>query len=1371
MAFLMPPVEEDTTFLWVQMDGLWAKIWFARNDGSSDAIEFFKLDKSTEIAKSRAYIPVSGYSYGHHDESSGTNNIYIIEVDAPLYKRIRIKGNFYNSSGGALTNSTSINLALHIYPTKIVYDLEWVTSDSITIGNNGTYDSLIGLHDTALNNEDEIGENAGSEDHPGNGTRDPATYDWVGVESPELNAIVTLLYESSSGLTEYQTHDSAGGSLRLDDAIISAGTYRIIAILHLDSAERENDMRITSDSGDFADWDTDLDGNSVAVGEICIQSSNSLRYICHTAHTAGAGNEPPDTDYWHEYRMTLGDQYKDLKLASSGPRVETGSYTGDGNDDKSIPLSTGFGTPDLVIVFSDNLASTVTFKTNAMAGNISCEMDTAAATSTTKIKTLASDAFTLGIHADVNDNGQDFYYIAIRDDNEEFMVCGSYTGNGSTQSIDAGVSWIPNVLFALKGAGTENPYYALDSFSNTCFQYNGSTVSTNKFNGFTSGGFDLQNHAQVTGSGVTFYYILFKEFENFFKGSEYTGDGTDDRAILFDNFRASINHLAIKWGTDSGRNVNLKIEEMPAGESYKFAGIGMVGNNIQDLLVGGFEIGSSNEANLNTTVFDYHLLQTGFLNPDEGNFVRDNKIPLRLGGDGFAADGAWNLEKVSTSEKPSTSNDDLKTGITDAGAIFENMVSCFLLNEVSGTNADDKNTTNNNDLTLGTAMFDAGGEGIDFNGSDTASNTSVLGLSNTQCSVLLTLNPDRLNTSEYIFTLSDGSSNNRAMLYWNGSPNMYLWIAAGGSGANVITVPSVDDYMPVGSDSILIITWDTVADSYDIWINGISRGSSPSTVGNPSGIDEIKLGAGWDGSNPYDGFVKYFVIFDEVLTNNQIAFISKNPYFPFGNAGQSKITADRTRIGMSQVIHDPHIYTGDPSSPTDHLIEYIKTDDNAASSVIVAEVGDNANWETSEGVNRNTNNDDVSTDIHRGTGLDTGDTYHIEHVVTEYDNAYFKQGTKIIQFTPQFAYDDAADQTIWSLYVDAGDYIQITYDIGNDRYELRVSWGGTLTTLNGDAYTESVSLQQLTTIHAAWDSDENILMLAINGQVVDVGTNIGTPSASGAAYVMTGCDCVTDADGTGQLEADIYIDENKAYNNAILPYGGGPFHGNGEVDTDVAHGDILTFIKGDESNNDSLKIGTGNITVSTMSHATDIWGNSNEAFQSTGDGDDADYVEFNSNGNINGTKGKISFWYKYNDSSASTYSSIFGHSSASTNFRLRDFNTTSFYVYAPDGTYMGNDSMSQNHWDGNWHYFEYIYDADENYIEIWQNGILETRFTTSFAGLDVSSGTFIIGNYANKNRDCGSDLSDITISNKPYTPDNWSVLGAGPRHMLIRDKQ
>jgi hypothetical protein len=354
---------------------------------------------------------------------------------------------------------------------------------------------------------------------------------------------------------------------------------------------------------------------------------------------------------------------------------------------------------------------------------------------------------------------------------------------------------------------------------------------------------------------------------------------------------------------------------------------------------------------------------------------------------------------------------------------------------------------------------------------------------------------------------------------------------------------------------------------------------------------------------------------------------------------------DELEIGLDIVRLRPMIAipnwpfkSGTVASPIDHLIEHLKLDDNAASSTVVATVGNNANWEDSEGTNRNTDNDDVSSDIFRGTGLDTKDTYHVDLATTVYDNAFFKQGTVILHFNPQFGYDDAADQTLWYLYVDADDYIEVVYDAGNDRYELRVSWGGTLTTLNGTAYIENYPLQRPTIIHAGWDSEKDFCFLKVDDVDIVFGVNTGTPSASGASYSHIGA--ASDGDGTTSLNADVYLDDYKALDNCILKWGA--FHiGNGQgflVDIDTPYKHLSWYFDGQaELAQGSTDLGTaknptnsgGSFVTTDPLFGTNHW-DSNGATNVITRADSAeDIVDYN--------KGFVAGWFNVQSFSGGEY--------------------------------------------------------------------------------------------------------------------------------------
>lgn len=100
-----------------------------------------------------------------------------------------------------------------------------------------------------------------------------------------------------------------------------------------------------------------------------------------------------------------------------GP-VGYGTYTGDGNDDRSIS-GLDFD-PEVVIVVRDGGASpALTVRTASMSGDDAWHITPAAAGSEANyIQSLDTKAFEIGTDVDINNNGDPYYYVYWRTDGD-----------------------------------------------------------------------------------------------------------------------------------------------------------------------------------------------------------------------------------------------------------------------------------------------------------------------------------------------------------------------------------------------------------------------------------------------------------------------------------------------------------------------------------------------------------------------------------------------------------------------------------------------------------------------------------------------------------------------------------------------------------------------------------------------------------------------------------------------------------------------------------------------------------------------------------------------------------------------------------------
>jgi hypothetical protein len=162
-----------------------------------------------------------------------------------------------------------------------------------------------------------------------------------------------------------------------------------------------------------------------------------------------------------------------------------------------------------------------------------------------------STHFTVGDSGDTNNADNDYvaYLFAHDTSNDGYIQCGSYTGNGSTQSVSLG--WEPQFIIiksatgvrnwimfdSARGMTTGNDPYLLPNTS-------GDEGTTTDWLDATSTGFDLKAENIVNASGETFIYIAVRavvptETLDLSTGNHFNITMTEATNILFTNPPAS----------------------------------------------------------------------------------------------------------------------------------------------------------------------------------------------------------------------------------------------------------------------------------------------------------------------------------------------------------------------------------------------------------------------------------------------------------------------------------------------------------------------------------------------------------------------------------------------------------------------------------------------------------------------------------------------------------------------------------------------------------------------------------------------------------------------------------------------------------------
>ena len=211
-------------------------------------------------------------------------------------------------------------------------------------------------------------------------------------------------------------------------------------------------------------------------------------------------------------------------------------------------------------------------------------------------------------------------------------------------------------------------------------------------------------------------------------------------------------------------------------------------------------------------------------------------------------------------------------------SLAHGLVGSWLMNERSGTRVTDS-SPNKNHLTNFTPSVNVKftQSGLYMSGASVdIYKTGSKNLPSSKGSAALRLYSNQWDYQRGFFELSDGVGSNRILLY-TASGWFYLYIYGGGSGVNCWT-KSNPGYVD-GVTYSIVVTWDTVSDTYQVYTNGILVVPTATPVANtPSSISKLNIGSFYDGSDDYWGGMEYFHLYDRILTAREMLLLHHRPY-------------------------------------------------------------------------------------------------------------------------------------------------------------------------------------------------------------------------------------------------------------------------------------------------------------------------------------------------------------------------------------------------------------------------------------------------------------------------------------------------------------
>jgi hypothetical protein len=287
-------------------------------------------------------------------------------------------------------------------------------------------------------------------------------------------------------------------------------------------------------------------------------------------------------------------------------RVATGTYTGDGQDNRHI---TGAGfTPAMVWVFynaTDPTTVSLCWKIPAMGtkSNISGAGETSWG-----IKSLDGDGFTVRTGDWVNALNEDYHWVAFGAD-AACLKTGYYYGDGNDNRDIPGIGFQPDFVWVSNIWDTTVIWYATKGGDSSVELFaDAYDWRTNNIQGVGADSFQVGNYGNVNFDGQDYYYFCLKNVVGNVLQQSYEGNGADDRDIVqADPFSPAL--LLVRHGSGGTKKGGIFKPDTLAGDlAWKcyWDGWGARSANwIQALNADGFQVGSAAEVNENGITFHY----------------------------------------------------------------------------------------------------------------------------------------------------------------------------------------------------------------------------------------------------------------------------------------------------------------------------------------------------------------------------------------------------------------------------------------------------------------------------------------------------------------------------------------------------------------------------------------------------------------------------------------------------------------------------------------------------------------------------------------------------------------------------------------------
>ena len=172
---------------------------------------------------------------------------------------------------------------------------------------------------------------------------------------------------------------------------------------------------------------------------------------------------------------------------------------------------------------------------------------------------------------------------------------GSYTGNGSSQSVNTGSDLtVGNVCLFVKGGSQIMQVTTAEMGTDKTQNVTGETPASGRITALSATGFSVGSNAKVNSNGVTYHYLALSDST----GSDmntftYAGNATGPRDLTTPGWQPTLG----MWWDDLGDTGGFRTGEMATDSWTDFNGVGVLTDRVLAIISTGFTVSFRNEVN------------------------------------------------------------------------------------------------------------------------------------------------------------------------------------------------------------------------------------------------------------------------------------------------------------------------------------------------------------------------------------------------------------------------------------------------------------------------------------------------------------------------------------------------------------------------------------------------------------------------------------------------------------------------------------------------------------------------------------------------------------------------------------------------------